>query len=245
MSHMLLIVLIVLILQRFELTCGIVQRSYGLWGTGSALVSRMISLKDTQLWTGRVYCMVKQEYWVIIRSLQSFQTRLLATCTNMMLTHIPHTHCLPYQWTIVIYMCMESSRLRRYCMNRKKQVKKTYDTYNTYYTLLMFCNVVFTYVTYSTYRIGLCWIPWESYAQQKGQAILQSSTPLLSDIQSTQTSSAFLVGRLQEKNWESLIVKTLSSYARQEYLMGPLSYEWITFGSARYFSCFRSNPRQT
>ena len=91
MSHMLLIVLIVLILQRFELTCGIVQRSDGLWGTGSALVSRMISLKDTLLLTGRVYCMVKQEYWVIIRSLQSFQTRLLATCTNMMLTHIPHT----------------------------------------------------------------------------------------------------------------------------------------------------------
>ena len=45
MSHMLLIVLIVLILQRFELTCGIVQRRDGLWGTGSALVSRMISLK--------------------------------------------------------------------------------------------------------------------------------------------------------------------------------------------------------
>ena len=91
MSLMLLIVLIVLMLQCFELTCGIVQRSDGFWCTGSALVSRMISLKDTLLLTGRVYRMVKQEYWVIIRSLQSFQTKLLATCTNIMLTHMPHT----------------------------------------------------------------------------------------------------------------------------------------------------------
>ena len=113
MSHMLLIVLIVLILQRFDLTCGIVQRSDGLWGTGSALVSRMISLKDTPLLTGRVYCTVMQEYWVIIRSLQSFQTRLLATCMNMMLIPMPHTASLCFQRTEAILMCMESARLRR------------------------------------------------------------------------------------------------------------------------------------
>ena len=38
--------------------------------------------------------------------------------------------------------------------------------------LLIFCIVYITYVTYFTYRIELCWIPWESYAQQEGQAIL-------------------------------------------------------------------------
>ena len=35
-------------------------------------------------------------------------------------------------------MCMESSRLCRYFMNRNKHVKKTYDTYVTYYTYQCF-----------------------------------------------------------------------------------------------------------
>ena len=58
-----LLYLLYLLWQRFGLTCGIVQRSYGFWDTDSALVSRMISLKDTLLLTGRVYCTVMLEYW--------------------------------------------------------------------------------------------------------------------------------------------------------------------------------------
>ena len=61
------------------------------------------------LWNGRVYCTVMQENWAIIRSLQCFPTRLLATCMNFMPSAMPHTDSLRSQMTGAILMCMESS----------------------------------------------------------------------------------------------------------------------------------------
>ncbi len=55
--------------QRFGLTCGIVQRSDGLWNTGSALVSRMISLKDTQFLTTDHYQLCRTHHRILSRFL--------------------------------------------------------------------------------------------------------------------------------------------------------------------------------
>ncbi len=54
------------------------------------------------------------EYWVNIRSLQSFPIRLLATCTNIMLTPMLHTAALRSRKTLATLMYIESSRLCRF-----------------------------------------------------------------------------------------------------------------------------------
>jgi hypothetical protein len=57
----------------------------------------MISLRVMQLLTGRVFSMVMQANWEIIRNLQYCPTKMLAICMNFMLILMIHIAFLHFQ----------------------------------------------------------------------------------------------------------------------------------------------------
>jgi hypothetical protein len=179
----------------------------------------MIILKDTLLWTGRVYCTVMQENWVIARYLYEIHAD---SCASHGLPPLPDDRS-----DTKVHGILKPPQVAHLPFNM---------TYDTYVTNLNLCYLV--YLCYFLYLQNRALLDTLRKLHSTGgtRHIVIFNTLAIGHPNEQRISSwPFALKNLRGANHQDLVY----SYARPESRMGPLSYEWIAFGSAKLFCCSR------